>query len=168
MVAGSEQGKTVVINLGEIHVSSNPETALSCLGLGSCIALCMYDPLVRVGGMAHIVLPCSRDGASGGMTNTKYADVAIPSLLQQMRDCGAVKAHLVVKIVGGAQMLSFGASRSFNTGEKNLVATKEVLAGEALEIAASDVGGNRGRTVKMEVETGRVIVKTVGDSAVEL
>ena len=99
---------------------------------------------------------------------TKYADIAIPCLLQEMRELGAVRANLVVKIAGGSEMLTFGASKAFNTGERNYEAVKKVLTDEALKIKAADVGGSRGRTVRLIMETGQVLVKTVGGSDVEL
>ena len=83
-------------------VTSDPEVTLSCLGVGSCIALCMHDPDSGVAGMAHIVLPASNSGARDRGNATKYADIAIPELLQQMREHGAVRARLVTKMSGGS------------------------------------------------------------------
>lgn len=160
--------KTVVVNVGEVQISKDEETVLACLGLGSCIALCAHDPVSRVGGMAHIVLPFSNNGATEGALSTKYADIAIPHLLQGMREHGAIRSRLVVKLAGGARMLMRGGNNCFKTGEKNLEAIQKILADEALKIRAADVGGNRGRTVRMFVGTGKVMVKAIGAPAVEL
>jgi len=159
------QANVVVVNLGEVKVSKDPQTVLTCLGLGSCVGLCMYDPVSKVGGMAHIVLPVS---FNGGTNNTKFADVAVPSLLQRMREQGAVRARLVTKLVGGSQMLKQGTEHNFNTGQRNVEATNKVLSDEAIAIAAADVGGNRGRSLKLFVESGKVLVKSIGASDVEL
>lgn len=168
-VESPTQEKSIVANLGEVKVSGDPEVTISCLGVGSCIALCMYDPESGVGGVAHIVLPYSDNGAQARGNATKYADVAIPTLLQQMREAGAVRSRLVTKIAGGAQMLSAGtAGKAFDTGARNIEAVKKVLADEAIDIAAEDLGGNKGRTVRLHMGTGKLTVKTVGSPAREI
>jgi chemotaxis protein CheD len=161
--------KSLVANLGEIKISRDPEVTISCLGVGSCIALCMYDPGTCVGGVAHIVLPFSTNGTQSKENATKYADVAIPELLKRMREQGAVRSRLIVKIAGGAQMFSPGASaKGFDTGARNIEAVKKVLADEALRIDAEDIGGNRGRTVRLYIATGKVVVRIVGGITKEL
>jgi chemotaxis protein CheD len=160
--------KSLVANLGEIKVSKDPEMTLSCLGVGSCIALCMYDSESGVGGIAHIVLPSSDNGMQSRGNATKYADVAVPELLQQMRELGAVRSHLVTKISGGSQMFKSGGAAVMNTGERNIEAVKKVLADEVIRIKAEDVGGTKGRTVRIYVGSGKVTVKTVGGPENEL
>ncbi len=167
-VATQTQEKSLVANLGEIKVSDNPEATLSCLGVGSCIAVCMYDAEAGVGGIAHVVLAFSDKGAQARGNATKYADIAIPELLQQMRDAGAVRARLVTKISGGAQMFKVAAGTSMDTGKKNIAAVKQVLANEAIQISGEDVGGTKGRTVRLYADTGRVTVKIVGGPEQEL
>jgi len=162
------QDKSLVANLGEIKVSKDPEMTLSCLGVGSCIALCMYDPESGVGGIAHIVLPSSDNGAKDRGNATKYADIAIPELLQQMRELGAVRSHLVTKISGGSQMFKAGGAAAMNTGERNIEAVKKVLADEVIKIKAEDVGGTKGRTIRMYIDSGKVTVKIVGGPEKEL
>ena len=161
--------KSLVANLGEIKLSADPEVTISCLGVGSCLALCMYDPGAGIGGMAHIVLPFSTNGAQTKENATKYADVAIPELLQQMREQGAVRSRLVVKMAGGSQMFTPGvAAKGFDTGARNIEAVKKILADEALRIHAEDIGGNRGRTVRLYIATGKVVVRIVGGVTKEL
>lgn len=162
------QEKSVVANLGEIKVSNDPEVTLSCLGVGSCIALCMNDPEAKVAGMAHIVLPVSNDAARNKPNATKYADVAIPELLQEMRNNGAVRSRLVTKIAGGSQMFNAASSNTFDTGARNIEAVKKVLADEALSISGEDTGGSKGRTVRLFVGTGTVQVKSVGSPSKEI
>ena len=157
----------VVVGLGEIQVSRDPATVLTCLGLGSCIGISVYDPVARVGGMAHIVLPAS-EGKS--MPNSsKYADVGIPMLLEELRKVGALSLRLVVKLAGGAQMSKApGHQSTFQIGERNYTAVQVVLARQRITVAAVDVGGNRGRTLKLYVESGRATVTTVGLEGKEL
>jgi chemotaxis protein CheD len=150
----------ISVGMGEIRVSSDPDTVLSCLGLGSCIALCAYDPVAKVSGLAHIVLPeCNRNteiNAPG-----KFATTAVPSLIDQMTQLGARANRLVIKLTGGAQMIQ---SDSFNLviqiGQRNIEKTKQALARVNLSISAEDLGGNQGRSVWLYTDSGRITTKT--------
>ncbi len=159
--------ETITVGLGDIFATDNPSISLACFGLGSCIGLCAYDPVARVAGMAHIVLPASIH--KGQETSTKFADVAVPALVKEMRKLGALKSRLVVKLVGGAQMiLSADFDSSFEMGLRNLKMTQKALASEGIRTAASDTGGNQGRTVWLYADSGRVMVRTAGQPAQEL
>ena len=93
---------TILVGLGEVKISKDPETALACLGLGSWVAITAFDPVANIGGMAHVVLPASR-GRSGEKAG-RYADIAVPQLLETLRKRGAVDSRMVINLVGGAQM----------------------------------------------------------------
>jgi len=160
--------RTVMVGLGEICVTTDRSSVLACLGLGSCIGLCAYDSRARVAGMAHIVLPESNRG-SMGETSTKYADIAVPRLLKEMGECGAVKPYITVKLVGGAQMIQNLALESvLHIGKRNLEMTIKILASQGIRLLASDTGGNFGRSVQLSVDSGKVMVKTVGGEYREL
>lgn len=98
----AKQATTLMVGLGEVKISQDPAEVLTCLGLGSCVGVCMYDPVAKVAGMAHIVLPNSdgKPDKAGG----KYADTAVPLLLEMMLKRGAIKSRVIVKIAGGAQI----------------------------------------------------------------
>ena len=117
--------------------------------------------------MAHIVLPSS-NGRSGE-PSPKYADAAIPMLLEQMSKHGALRHRLIVTMAGGAQMsMASGVGSIFETGERNVKATKEILTKSGVSLKAADTGGTHGRTVRLFVDSGRVTVGTVGHSAKEI
>jgi chemotaxis protein CheD len=157
---------SIVVGLGEMKVTNMP-TVLSCIGIGSCIAVCVYDTVFKIGGMAHIVLPL-HDGRPG-IALTKYANTGIPLLIQEMLRQGGIRNRFNIKLAGGAQMsLAPGLKNTFKTGERNLEEVKAALSREGLVIAATDVGGAKGRTVKMFVDTGRVTVRTAGGEEREL
>ena len=157
----------IVVGLGEIQISRDPAVVLTCLGLGSCIGLSAYDPVSRVAGMAHIVLPASE--GKEGLNASRYADVAIPTLLEELRKLGALSLRLVVKLAGGAQMSkSPGHQATFQIGERNYTAVQGVLAQHRIAVAGVDVGGHRGRTMRLYVESGRATVTTVGLESKEL
>jgi len=158
---------TIVVGMGELQVSKDPQAVLTCLGLGSCIGFSSYDPVANVAGMVHIVLPDS--AGKTGVLPGKFADTALPALIGDMENLGAEKRRMLVKISGGAQMsLVAGSAGIFKTGERNLEATKIVAHEHGLKIAAADVGGHSGRTLRLYVESGKVTVTTAGTETIDL
>jgi chemotaxis protein CheD len=154
--------RILMAGLGEIQVSSDPDVVLSCLGLGSCIGLCLYDPITKTAGVAHIVLPKSNGSISAGSIG-KFADTAVPYLIKEMAKQGALKSRLIAKMVGGAQLMKGqDGIASLGIGPRNIEMTKQVLAMEGIKVAASEVGGNCGRSLKFEVSTGTLTVKGIG------
>jgi chemotaxis protein CheD len=150
------------VGLGQIAASADPDEALCALGLGSCIGLIVVDPSARVAGMAHVMLP------EAGITSTpgpagKYADTAVPALLDAVGRLGAHPSRLVVKMAGGAQMFSGGSGGGvLNIGARNGVAVRAALARAGLRLRAADTGGSAGRTLEVVVGTGIVTVRAVG------
>ncbi|MDA0734668.1 MAG: chemotaxis protein CheD [Chloroflexi bacterium] len=154
-----KQAMTIVVGLGEIKIAKDPSAVLTCLGLGSCIGICAYDPIAKVAGMAHIVLPCS-NGRSGP-PSPKYADIGIPYLLEQVKQQGGITSRLIIKIAGGAQISKApGLEDSFKIGQKNAAAVNDIFGQIGISIKAADVGGDYGRTLKMFLETGNTIVSS--------
>jgi len=156
------------VGMGELQVSKMPGVSLVSPGLGSCIGLIMYDPLYKIGGMVHIVLPdssvCTKQALPG-----KYADTAVPELLKKMSELGAKKHNLIVKIAGGAQMFNLEKGCNIlNIGMRNVIAVKAALSKESININAADTGGNKGRTVKLDVATGVVLIKAIGQQEIQL
>ena len=159
---------TITVGLGELSVTKDPSMSLACFGLGSCINLCAYDPISKVAGMAHIVLPESNHSNQGKAT-AKYADIAVPLLLEEMVRLGAVKSRLVVKLTGGAQMIqAAGFETTLDMGARNLEMTKKALASEDIRISGADTGGTQGRSVWLSVDSGKVMVRTAGKELEEL
>jgi chemotaxis protein CheD len=144
--------------MGEIATSSDPDDQLVCLGLGSCIAVCLYDPVRRTGAMGHVVLAVSRP-ATGGLA-TRYADIAVPRLLAEMTQAGCPRTRIGVALCGGAQIFP-GLSGVMDIGSRNVEAVRRHLREVGLSSAADDVGGAEGRTVTLNVATGVVTVRTV-------
>lgn len=158
------------VGMGEIQVSNNPVDIITAPGLGSCIGLSIYDPVAKIAGMAHIVLPDSNNSSTISLKTSlpgKFADTAVPEVLNQMYKLGAKKQNLIIKISGGAQMFNFEKGGNvLNIGMRNAIAVKSHIAKEGLTIKTTDTGGNKGRTVKIEVKTGTVCVKIIGQQEV--
>lgn len=152
---------TIVVGMAEMHVRRYPCGPLACLGLGSCIALCAYDPTSKVGGVVHIVLPNSENKRD--VAPTKYADTAVPALINEMIKHGGSRSRIIAKLVGGAQLsLAPGLDNMFKTGERNTRETEIALNKEKIPIVDADTGGNRGRTIHFHLETGEVLIKIAG------
>ncbi len=157
----TSQETSIIVGLGEVRVTKDPAAVLTCLGLGSCIGVSAYDPVAKVGGMAHIVLPSS--SGNGRNASPKYADVGVPLLLREMQAQGALRSRLIVKIAGGAQMsLAAGFAKAFKIGDNNVAAVDAALASERIAVRAAETGGNTGRTVRLYLESGRTIVSKAG------
>ncbi len=158
----------VVLSLGEWAVSNDPSDLLVCLGLGSCVALCLYDPLRSIGGMAHMVLPDSTV-AGAKSSGAKFVNVAVPLLLGEMEAKGAGRARLRAYLVGGALMLQGAAFKSTaNIGERNADAARAALKSAGVLLRGEELGGTHGRTVRMEVGSGRLTASTAGQGGHEL
>ncbi|MCX7779294.1 MAG: chemotaxis protein CheD [Negativicutes bacterium] len=137
-------------------------------GLGSCVGIALYDETVRIGGLAHIMLPYSTQARSTE-NPAKFADTAVPLMLEEMLRLGASKNRIRAKIAGGAQMFTFtNATDIMRVGERNTEAAKTILKKLAIAIVAEDTGGNYGRTVELKLENGIFRIKTIDRGEKEL
>jgi chemotaxis protein CheD len=134
---------------------------IATIGLGSCVAIVLYDPEARVGGLAHVLLPSetmSRDKSNPA----KFPTTAVPLVMEEMRRLGAVAARVRAKIVGGASMFgNLMPPGGINIGERNVNAVREVLAVANVPIIAEDTGSDYGRSVYLFLGDGRVEVRSL-------
>ncbi len=150
--------KMINVGIADIKVSTTPDILRTILG--SCVGICMYDNENKTGGMAHIMLPEYRKKSTSKM---KYADTAIPILIQKMINAGADKKNLVSKIVGGAKMFDVSDESIMNEiGRQNVQKVKEVLHELSIPILGEDVFGGSGRTIDFYLESGEVKIKSMG------
>jgi len=170
LIAGQAVNSEVVLvaGLGEIQVSNDPNHVLSCLGLGSCIGVSAYDPVARVGAMAHVVLPYCNDPEAEKMP-VKYANTAVTVMLKEMEKKGAVKKRIVIKIAGGAKIITTIPSKSpLDIGERNCEAVKAALAEHKLDIKSEDLRGNQGRSMWLYIDSGITRVRSTSSPIREL
>lgn len=151
----------IKVGMADLKTATNPEV-LTTLGLGSCIGICIYDPITKISGMAHIMLPSSK--AIRNNSNTaKFADTAIVKLVDDMVAIGARRNRLTAKIAGGSQMFSFSSKNDMmKIGERNAVAVKEMLSHLRIPLKAEDTGGNYGRSIEFDANNGALQIKTIG------
>lgn len=160
-------GGEIIVGMGELAVSNEPSAVLTCLGIGSCVAICAFDPVSNVGGMAHVVLP--RGDNASPTTPSKYANIAVPALLSEIARLGGDRSRLVVKVIGGAHISTApGFNGTFKIGDENVAGVLAALSKEKLSASAMDVGGEKGRTVRMYLNSGKVVVQSVGTTPKEL
>ena len=154
-----------MVRMGELAVSSAPGHKLVSVGLGSCIGLALLDRRMGIAGLAHIVLPMSP-----GVTHDnprKFADRAIPAMLEELDALGARRIRLEAVLVGGAAMFSVSAA-SMEVGQRNEAAVRELLEAHRIPVVATATGGDKGRTIRVDVATSTVTVREVGGKDEEL
>jgi chemotaxis protein CheD len=154
----------IAVRMGEIAVSSNPGDVLISLGLGSCIGLALVDQRRGIAGLAHVMLP---EAIAGGGPIGKFADVAVPALVEQTTALGSSRAMLSAVLVGGAQMFALGGSGALDIGVRNDTAVRAALAKERITIVAAETGGSKGRTIRV-MPGGAVLSKAAGGAEIEL
>lgn len=148
------------VGMADYKVGKAPDVIIS-YGLGSCIGISLYDPQRKVGGLLHIMLPDSTQSRASE-NPAKFADTGIPLMLDEVIKLGAVRSRIVAKIAGGAQMFAFAnATDIMRVGARNADAVKRILKELKIPLCAEDVGGNYGRTVQIDLETGIYRVKTI-------
>ncbi len=144
----------IKIGISDLNVARSPDVLMT-YALGSCVGICLYDRAKKIGGLSHIMLPDS-SASHGAAQPYRFADTAIPILVQKMVLLGANKRALTAKIAGGARMFSTAA----NIGQRNVVAVKGALAKLGIPIIAEDTGKDYGRTLFFTVEDGIMYIKS--------
>ena len=147
------------VGIGEVKIAKNSQV-LNCQGLGSCVAIILYEPGSRIGALAHVMLPESDITNRKSKNSTRFADIAIRDMLKALKRKGVKKERLVAKIVGGAQMFKVHNNFVRDVGSRNTMAARTILKYEEIEIVAEEIGGDAGRTVKFYTTDGRVKVRS--------
>ena len=157
----------VSIGLGEYHVSADPEVVMVAYGLGSCLGISMVDPIKKVSGLLHAVLPQRLNGSEP--VCPRYVDCGIEILLNEMLKAGAERSRLIIRMAGGANMLlTSGVTNAFDVGTRNIASAHAVLQRINMRLQKEDVGGHTGRTVRLYVVDGRMTVRVVGGTEQDL
>ena len=147
----------IVVDTAKVVITQAPNK-LVALGIGSCIVITLYDSMLRVGAMAHAMLPNSTK--SGPTSNPlKFADLAIDDIIRRMGSLGSNRQNMEAKIVGGANMFPSLRHGSLRTGEENVSDVKEKLRKEGIPLAGEVVGGSVSRSVEFDTASGIVTVR---------
>ena len=156
---GSLFAQRVIIGVGDMAVSNNPQVILSTYALGSCIGLVAYDSLLKTGGILHLMLPESTiSPEKAARQPAMFADTGLPLFFKQLVGVKAERSRLRIFVAGGASVIA--GSDPFRIGERNTRFTLDYLAKNGFTVVRSEVGGNVNRTIHLEMSTGQVSMKT--------
>ncbi|MFH0790286.1 MAG: chemotaxis protein CheD [Candidatus Omnitrophota bacterium] len=152
--------KIIEINMADMKIAEAPAKLIT-RGLGSCLGIVIYNPVKKIGGMAHPMLP-DINHAKIQSNPHRFVNSVIIKMVDELERKAGSRANLITKLFGGAHMFNFIAGDSIlNVGERNIVMAKAILNELGIKILAEDTGGSFGRTVELDLDNGRVLVKTV-------
>jgi chemotaxis protein CheD len=152
--------RQTVVRVADLQVATAGEVLIT-VGLGSCVAIVLYDSAARIGGMAHVLLPSPALARSDG-NPAKFPQTAVPRLIELMSQCGGVPRRLTGRLVGGAsRVASLTAPGTIQMGDRNVVASRQALSQHGIPLTGEAVGGDYGRTVRLTVTDGRLEVSSV-------
>ena len=150
--------KEIKVGIADLKVARR-QGLLITYALGSCIGVALYDPVIKLGGLLHIMLPSAENIA---VDNTyKFADTGIQEMLRKMQIFGGMKSRYICKIAGGAKMFEMQGSLGY-IGQRNIESVQNTMRREGIRIVRQDVGANYARTMSVEVETGIVKIRSYG------
>lgn len=150
--------KFINVGIADIESASSPDILRTVLG--SCVGVCLYDKEKKIGCLSHIMLPAINERATN---KKKYADTAIPMMIEEMKKRGSDITKVTAKIAGGATMFKIsGNSMMGEIGKNNIKKVKEVLDEFSIRIIAEDVGGDFGRTIDFYTENGTLKIRSLG------
>lgn len=150
----------VKVGMADLKVAIE-DCILKTTGLGSCVGVTLFDPLKKIAGMAHVMLPTSDIAREGQFNSAKYADTAIPEMIEKMKKVGAVVQRMEAKLAGGSQMFAFSGNDTMRIGPRNVESCKEILKQFSIPIIAEDTGGNYGRTIELHSTSGVLTIRSV-------
>lgn len=161
------EGKEIRVGIGDYKIAQSPNKLIT-IGLGSCIGIALIDNKKGIAALIHILLPDSTKFKE--ITNSiKYADIAIPIVIDELIKLGCVKKDIFAKIAGGAAMFKFtSTSVGGDIGNQNAKKVKEVLGELGIRIKGEDTGGNKGRSMFVDPKDGKVSIRIVGDEIKDL
>lgn len=151
---------TLVVKVADLNIASG-DGELVTLGLGSCVAICLHDPVAKVAGMAHVLLP-NKSLSRNADNPAKFPQSAVPLLLERMQGLGADPARITARLVGGASMFgNLSPSGAVQMGERNVVASRQVLQEHGIAITDEATGGTTGRSVRLQAIDGGLFIRTL-------
>ncbi len=151
----------ITAGIGDCKVSKDTSDILVTHALGSCIGVMLYDPVAKVAGLLHFMLPeSSLDRDKAIHRPSMFADTGIPLLIKSACELGASKSRSLIMATGGAQMLDHQGT--FNIGHRNQLAMRKVFWKAGIIVQKEEIGGTSSRTVRIDVASGRVLLRTSG------
>ncbi len=152
-----------VVAVGDMKIGQDVDMIVTH-ALGSCLGLMIYDPIAKVGGLLHAMLPLSKINPDKAKTNPyMFVDTGVPTLFKALYEIGGQKSRMVIKAAGCGNPL--GKSEMFKIGERNYTVLKKLLWKNSILLEAEDVGGTASRTVYLDLATGQTVISSGGKKA---
>lgn len=159
---------TVKVGIAEIGFAVSPQV-IRTVGLGSCVGVVIYDSRLKMGALAHVVLPDSSLAKGGTINAAKFADSAVEEIVTLLKQNGSTGKRLKAKLAGGAQMFQLAESQEImKIGARNIEAVEKQLIRFHIEKVAVDVGGHFGRTIEFDPESEKLSIRTVHHGTYEI
>ncbi len=159
--------KNLVVSVADMVASNDAGAEMVTYSLGSCLGVTVYDPVKKVGGLLHLMLPDSRiDPAKAATSPFMFVDTGVPQLFKTVFNLGGERFRVIIKVAGGAQFLD--EQRMFNIGQRNVLAFDEMISRNGMAVHARDTGGYNSRTMRFDLATGNVSIHSPGLAAYHL
>lgn len=154
-------GRELVVRVAELEVGARGDVLVT-IGLGSCVAIVLHDPVAGVGGLAHVLLPSPSLSRRGDAGPGRFPQTAVPALVERMAALGAAPRRLTARLAGGAAMFNnLTPAGTIQMGERNAVASRQALLAHGIGVTGEDLGGDYGRTVRLDVATGALRISSL-------
>jgi len=151
----------IVVNISDMKISTHSEDVIVTYSLGSCLGVTAYDPTLKIGAMVHCLLPTASSARRRARENPfMFVNTGVAMMVRQLVDKGAQRSNLIFKAAGGANMRN---DNLFNTGARNFEALEKLFQRNKVKLSATEVGGTVPRTLFLHLETGRVLVRSLGE-----
>ncbi len=158
---------SITVNIADMKIAKGQETLVT-YALGSCIGICLYDPIKKIGALGHIMLPISHTEEDEKLKRNRFANTCVPDMVESLVKSGCNRRTIIAKIAGGATMFKMVNSRNSsptnsglnNIGNQNILAVKDALKKFRINIVSEDIGADYARTVFFDTATGKVTIKS--------
>jgi chemotaxis protein CheD len=149
--------KQITVHIADMKISKDPNEFLVTYSLGSCCSLALYDPILKISGLIHIMLPDSSIEKNLANINPyKFVDLGVPALYKEMFRHGCKRQNIITKVMGGSNVMD--KNKFFNIGERNYTAIRKMLWRNNMIVHREDVGGSKSRTVRIYTASGKVLI----------
>lgn len=153
--------KNLVVGMGDMLASNDSSAQLVTYSLGSCVGIAIYDPVAKVGGLLHAMLPDSTINLERAQSRPyMFVDTGLPAMFHAVYALGGAKSRMIIKFCGGAEFLD--EKKIFKIGQRNVAATIAMLARNGVKISASETGGHESRTMKLDLANGNLLLDMPG------
>ena len=152
-----------LVGVADMKISSVPEDEIVTYALGSCLGITVYDPVAKIGAMAHVMLPSSSiDPVKAASNPCMFVDSGVKKLFHDICEAGARKSRLIVSAAGGACANGLDKDDYFQIGKRNVTMLRDILWKNGIGLKYADFGGNLARTMSLDIDSGKVLIRSNG------